>query len=141
MAFEMEGFLREGRDGTAPERPQANIADFFDAPDEVARRESAVEEPRRAADPVAPLGPNFSRDLVDTYFRQMGCEELLSRENELALAKRIEAAQRAVLGSLCGVPLLVERIEQWAGEFRTGRLRLRDLVDIGMHVEIIPHGG
>jgi RNA polymerase primary sigma factor len=135
MVLEMDGSFREGRDGTAPERPQASVADLFDAPDDVGRREIAAGEPRR--EPGA--APDFSRDLVDTYFRQMGCEELLSRENELALAKRIEAAQHAVLAGLCGVPMLVLRIEGWGSEFRAGRLRLRDLVDLGMHAEIVPH--
>src|SRR5712691_11878888 len=52
---------------------------------------------------------NFSRDLIDTYFRQMGDAELLSREQEVALAKRIETAQLNVSKSLCGIPMLVER--------------------------------
>jgi hypothetical protein len=45
-----------------------------------------------------------SRDLLDTYFRQMGGGELLSREAETALAKRIEAAQQSVVESLCQSP-------------------------------------
>jgi RNA polymerase primary sigma factor len=73
---------------------------------------------------------SFSADLLDTYFRQMGSGELLSREAEIALAKRIEAAQQSVLERLCHVPLLMDRIEQWAGELRQGRLPLADLVDI-----------
>jgi RNA polymerase primary sigma factor len=73
---------------------------------------------------------SFSADLLDTYFRQMGNGELLSREAEIALAKRIEAAQQSVLESLCHVPLLMDRIAQWAGELRQGRRLLADLVDI-----------
>jgi RNA polymerase primary sigma factor len=73
---------------------------------------------------------SVSADLLNTYFRQMGNGELLSREAEIALAKRIEAAQQSVLESLCHVPLLMDRIEQWAGELRQGRLLLADLVDI-----------
>ena len=49
---------------------------------------------------------SFSRGLVDTYFRQMGDAAWLSREEEIALAKRIEAAQRAMLTGLCRVPML-----------------------------------
>jgi RNA polymerase primary sigma factor len=73
---------------------------------------------------------SVSPDLLDTYFRQMGDGELLSREAEIALAKRIEAAQQSVLESLCQVPLLMDRIDQWAGELRQGRLLLADFVDI-----------
>jgi RNA polymerase primary sigma factor len=72
----------------------------------------------------------FSRDLINTYFRQMGDGELLSREAEIALAKRIEAAQQAVLEGLCQLPLLMDRIEQWTGELRQGRRLLAGLVDI-----------
>jgi RNA polymerase primary sigma factor len=63
----------------------------------------------------------------------MGAAELLSREDELALAKRIEAAQSAVLKSLGSVPMLAERIEQWGSELKSGRLPLRDLVDPSMY--------
>ena len=47
---------------------------------------------------------SFSRGLVDTYFRQMGDAAWLSREEEIALAKRIEASQQAMLTGLCRVP-------------------------------------
>ena len=74
----------------------------------------------------------FSRGLVDTYFRQMGGAELLSRDEEIALAKRIEAAQRAVLKGLCRIPMLVERIARWGHEVAEGRLPVADLVDLSM---------
>src|SRR5262245_32158102 len=74
----------------------------------------------------------FSRDLVDTYFRQMGHAELLTREAEIALAKRIEAAQLGVLHGLCRVPMLIERINEWNDAWRDGRLRLDQLIDASM---------
>ena len=72
----------------------------------------------------------FSRDLMDTYLHQMRMADPLSREDELALAKRIESARHAVLAGLCGVPILVERIAQWAQEVAEGRRRAADLVDL-----------
>lgn len=75
---------------------------------------------------------SFSRSLVDTYFRQMGNAGALSREGEIALAKRIEASQRAMLTSLCGVPMLIERIARWGHEVADGRRRLADLVDLSV---------
>jgi RNA polymerase primary sigma factor len=84
--------------------------------------------------PVGGIGqPDDERpspDLIATYFRQMGRRELLSREQEIALAKRIEAAQAALLAGLCGVPMLIARIDQWGSELREGRRHLRDLVDL-----------
>ena len=75
---------------------------------------------------------SFSRGLVDTYFRQMGNAGALSRAEEIALAKRIEASQRAMLTGLCGVPMLIERIACWGHEVAEGRRRLADLVDLSV---------
>jgi RNA polymerase primary sigma factor len=72
----------------------------------------------------------LSRDLIDTYFRQMGGRELLSREGEIALAKRIEAAQLALLKNLYAIPMVVGQIVRWGEELREGRRSLRDLVDL-----------
>ncbi|HEY2227878.1 MAG TPA: sigma-70 family RNA polymerase sigma factor [Xanthobacteraceae bacterium] len=78
---------------------------------------------------------SFSRDLIDVYFRQMGDAELLSRADEIALAKRIEAAQQAVLTGLCRVPMLVARIAHWGQEVAEGRRPLVDLVELSMPIE------
>src|SRR5436190_7324412 len=72
----------------------------------------------------------FSRDLVSTYFRQMGAGDFLTREEETTLAKRIEAAQAAILMSLCRIPLIARIVGGWADELDEGRLRLRDLADV-----------
>ena len=72
----------------------------------------------------------LSPGLVDAYFRQMGDAAWLSREEEVALAKRIEDSQRAMLAGLCRVPMLVQRIAWWGHEVAEGRLRLADLVDL-----------
>jgi RNA polymerase primary sigma factor len=92
-------------------------------------------ENKPAAGGVAASGreANFSRDLIDTYFRQMGDAELLSREQEVALAKRIETAQLNVSKSLCGVPMLIERIEVWRRDLRAGGLRLGNLIDLSRY--------
>jgi RNA polymerase primary sigma factor len=112
------------------------------APDTVtsgsADSESSVPMPvvETEAEADAPL----SRDLVDLYFREMGGAELLSREDEIALAKRIETAQQAVLAGLCHVPMLIERIAQWGAEVAEGRLPLGDLVDLSMPIESFDEG-
>jgi RNA polymerase primary sigma factor len=74
-------------------------------------------------------GERLSGDLTRLYFHQMGDGELLSREDEIALAQRIEAAQQAVLEELCQVPMLIERIAGWGQEFAEGRLLLADLIN------------
>jgi RNA polymerase primary sigma factor len=70
-----------------------------------------------------------SRDPLDAYFRSLDNAELLSRGEELALAKRIDEAQRALLKCLCRIPLIVERVGAWGDELREGRLRLSYLLD------------
>jgi RNA polymerase primary sigma factor len=91
-----------------------------------AEHEAAVPERALKADDEAYL----SRDLIDTYFRQMGGRELLSREGEIALAKRIEAAQLALLKHLYGVPMVIDQIVRWGEELREGQRSLRELVDL-----------
>ena len=68
---------------------------------------------------AAPGTALSARGLVDAYFRQMGDAGGLSREGEIVLAKRVEASQRAMLESLCRVPMVAERIACW------GRTRRR----------------
>ncbi len=73
-----------------------------------------------------------SVDPLDAYFREIGNGEILSREAELILAKRIEAAQLAMLTALCRVPLLVAAFDQRVNEWRQGALRLGELFDLSM---------
>jgi len=135
MALEIEGLLREGP------RERQDTFDVFDSPLEPPEsdRDAAPVQPRAPGEAAVRREPEFSRDLLDTYFRQMGGGELLSREEEIALAKRIEAAQVAVLKGLCRLPVLVQRIAEWGGELRAGRLPLRDLIDLSFH-ELLRHG-
>ena len=80
---------------------------------------------------------NPTRDPLDAYFRQISTGDLISREEEIALAKRIEAAQHALLACLSGVPLIVERVGSWAEDLREGRLRLGHLLE-GAPPEVDP---
>jgi RNA polymerase primary sigma factor len=73
--------------------------------------------------------PPRSIDPLNAYFRNLDNTELLSRDEELALAKRIDETQRALLICLCRIPLVVERVGAWGDELREGRLRLSYLLD------------
>jgi RNA polymerase primary sigma factor len=126
---ECEAPAREGRRPGLPGARRADIEPGEPAPLD-GRLDTDAGDAPLAAKADQDREPSFSRDLIDTYFRQMGDGELLSREAEIALAKRIEAAQQAVVESLCRVPLLMDRIDAWAGELRQDRRRLADLVDL-----------
>lgn len=73
--------------------------------------------PREAERDAAP-----ARDPVRAYLRDMGASEPLTREQEIALAIRIEAAQEAVVARLCAIPVVVEEIAGWVEGIREGRL-------------------
>jgi RNA polymerase primary sigma factor len=73
-----------------------------------------------------------SRDLVDVYFHQMGGGEFLTREQEIELAQRIEAGQRAILDGLARFPMLIGQVAAWRAALEEGRVRVRDLVEMAM---------
>ena len=91
-----------------------------------------MEAPSRAGPSDLGEYRSLSRDLVALYFRQMGDVELLSRAQELELAKRIEGRQRAMVEGLTQVPMLMDRIGLWVEELRQGSRDARDLVDLSV---------
>jgi RNA polymerase primary sigma factor len=69
-------------------------------------------------------------DPVRMYLREMGSVELLSREGEIAIAKRIEAGRELMIGALCESPLTFEAITVWRDELNEGKVLLRDIIDL-----------
>ncbi len=69
-------------------------------------------------------------DPVRMYLREMGSVELLSREGEIAIAKRIEAGREAMIAGLCESPLTFQAIIIWRDELNDGRILLRDIIDL-----------
>ena len=69
-------------------------------------------------------------DPVRMYLREMGSVELLSREGEIAIAKRIEAGRDAMIGGLCESPLTFQAILTWHEAIKDGRMLLRDVIDL-----------
>jgi len=83
-----------------------------------ARAETKSEPGERTDDPVR------------MYLREMGSVELLSREGEIAIAKRIEAGREAMIAGLCESPLTFQAIIIWHDELNDGRILLRDIIDL-----------
>jgi RNA polymerase primary sigma factor len=71
-----------------------------------------------------------SDDPVRMYLREMGNVELLSREGEIEIAKRIEAGRETVIGALCESPLVMKEIMSWRDELDAGTLLLREIIDL-----------
>jgi len=69
-------------------------------------------------------------DPVRLYLREIGSVDLLSREGEVAIAKRIEAGRRAMIAGLCESPLMFQAIVIWRDELSDGRIFLRDIIDL-----------
>jgi RNA polymerase primary sigma factor len=148
MALSSKNWLQEDHEGSDLQRQDIVAASGGDdasqgvgAGDDRARLNGGVDSPAEEEPVVvraparaerAPLRDDspLSRDLIDLYFRQMGDAEFLSRAQEIALAQRIEARQRALVEGLCRVPMLIDRIGVWASELRQGRLSVRNLMDL-----------
>ena len=85
----------------------------------LAVRETTAKEPTDRTD-----------DPVRMYLREMGSVELLSREGEIAIAKRIEAGREAMIAGLCESPLTFQAIIIWRDELVDGRVLLREIIDL-----------
>ncbi|MDD2876235.1 MAG: RNA polymerase sigma factor RpoD [Acidiphilium sp.] len=105
---------------------------------EEAEAAPAAEKEEEAAetDEEAPAG-NISEssgsrtdDPVRMYLREMGTVELLSREGEIAIAKRIEAGRDMMIGGLCESPLTFRAIISWHDSLKEGKMLLRDVIDL-----------
>ena len=73
-----------------------------------------------------------SDDPVRMYLKEMGCVELLSREGEIAIAKRIEAGKTVMIDGLCESPMTLKAIAAWRDDLVEGKMQLRDIVDLEM---------
>src|ERR1700761_8628304 len=92
------------------------------------KAEDAEEEEQAGNVDEASLGR--TDDPVRMYLREMGSVELLSREGEIAIAKRIEAGRDMMINGLCESPLTFKAIISWHDQLKAGRMLLRDIVDL-----------
>ena len=74
-------------------------------------------------------------DPVRMYLKEMGGVELLSREGEIAIAKRIEAAKEVLIGTVYECTTTIDSINKWKKELETGEKLLRDIIDLDASVE------
>ncbi|WP_159726490.1 RNA polymerase sigma factor RpoD [Methylosinus sp. Ce-a6] len=101
------------------------------AEEEEAESGELVESPRSTAVATRSSEPaDRTDDPVRMYLREMGSVELLSREGEIAIAKRIEAGREAMIAGLCESPLTFQAIIIWREELEAGKVLLRDIIDL-----------
>ena len=80
-------------------------------------------------------------DPVRMYLREMGSVELLSREGEIAIAKRIEAGREMMVGGICESPLTIKAIVEWHDDLVEGQMLLRDIIDLETTYGGAPNAG
>src|SRR6201994_4435629 len=116
-----------------------NVSEAEDADSEDEGKEEAedetdnelVEVTAKAVTEVKKSEPGErTDDPVRMYLREMGTVELLSREGEIAIAKRIEAGREAMIAGLCETPLTFQAIIIWRDELNEGKIFLRDIIDL-----------
>src|SRR3989442_8675475 len=92
---------------------------------ELVEVQRAVPAKSEAKDPT-----ERTNDPVRMYLREMGSVELLSREGEIAIAKRIETGREAMIAGLCESPLTFQAIIIWRDELNEEKVFLRDIIDL-----------
>jgi RNA polymerase primary sigma factor len=108
------------RTGTNGDEEEAEGGDLVDA-----SRSALPVEVKRNLEPT-----ERTDDPVRMYLREMGSVELLSREGEIAIAKRIEAGREAMIAGLCESPLTFQAIIIWRDELNEAKILLRDIIDL-----------
>ncbi len=124
---ETEGTSKEGEEpseeGEEPheqsdEEAESESGELVEVQQKVLTKSEVKEPPERTDDPVR------------MYLRTMGSIELLSRQGEIAIAKRIEAGREAMIAGLCESPLTFQAIIIWRDELNEGKVFLRDIIDL-----------
>ncbi|GBQ30546.1 RNA polymerase sigma factor RpoD [Gluconacetobacter azotocaptans] len=113
------------------------VVENEDNDDTEANREEKAEEADTESEETGGAAGNVDTeslgrtdDPVRMYLREMGSVELLSREGEIAIAKRIEAGRDEMIGGLCESPLTFRAIISWHERLKAGEMLLRDIVDL-----------
>ena len=87
-------------------------------------------EDGRASGNLSDSDVSGTDDPVRMYLREMGSVELLSREGEIAIAKRIEAGREMMIGGICESPLSIRALMHWRDQIADGVVPLRDIIDL-----------
>ncbi len=87
-------------------------------------------EEQRSTGNVSDSDVSGTDDPVRMYLREMGSVELLSREGEIASAKRIEAGRELMIGGICESPLTIRALLHWRDQIADGVVPLRDIIDL-----------
>jgi len=110
-----------------------NVVETDESEDGETPSETAAEEPEARTTTATTIDEEDlgrTDDPVRMYLREMGSVELLSREGEIAIAKRIEAGREKMIGAICENPLTIRAIVDWRDKLVDGQILLRDIIDL-----------
>jgi len=111
-----------------------NVIEDEDAEEEEAKGSTELTTTESAREVALSSGTGEKLDRTDDpvrmYLREMGSVELLSREGEIAIAKRIEAGRNTMIAGLCESPLTFQAITIWRDELLSEDILLRDVIDL-----------
>ena len=107
-----------------------NVVEAEEDAQEAQSTEVAAAAGTAVAETPAKAAYDRTDDPVRMYLREMGSVELLSREGEIAIAKRIEAGRDAMISGLCESALTFEAIMVWRDELENNRILLREVIDL-----------
>src|SRR5580765_2074166 len=118
-----------------------NVVESAEGGDDDEEEEKEAEPAEEEVDPLDDGGPrpaaavkkeptDRTDDPVRMYLREMGAVELLSREGEIAIAKRIEAGRDTMIWGLCESPITFNAIIGWSNALNEGRMQLREIIDL-----------
>ncbi len=98
--------------------------------DSVVEEKEAKDDDEQASGNINEESVSRTDDPVRMYLREMGSVELLSREGEIALAKRIEAGREMMISGICESPLTIQAILAWHEALSEGKMLLREIIDL-----------
>ncbi len=127
-ADDIDESLIEDSEDEPEDRVKGVMLDDTDLPDE---EESSSQEETETTGNIGETEAGRTDDPVRLYLREMGKVELLSREGEIEIAKRIEAGREEMIEAICESPLTIKALIEWRDALLAEQLLLRDVIDLG----------
>ena len=121
-----------GKRNSSQENVEKAILIIFEKKISLVEKKSDYQKPKKK-DNSAVQGDKStekSDDPIRMYLREMGGVELLSREGEIAIAKRIEAGKDLMINALTQSPFIAKKMFEWKDQLEKGELLIRDIIDI-----------
>ncbi len=121
-----------GKRNSSQENVEKAVVIIFDKKVSLVLKKSDFQKPKKkeSLSDQSDKGSEKSDDPIRMYLREMGGVELLSREGEIAIAKRIEAGKDLMINALTQSPLVAKKMFEWKSQLEKGELLIRDIIDI-----------